>query len=147
MTSSAKLNVTWREMKETLIQVRNSMFQQLILESPSCLNSKKELNWYFLKYSSGQKGSRKWKLLKMFFLYLIHSDFGIGSTLVQFSDCGYQSGKVMVALFPQWSKPSLTLGQVNWSPVTSHCSRRCHDTNRNRLDGSWKEEANEIKSV
>lgn len=55
--------------------------------------------------------------------------------------------KVTVVIFSEWSWPSLTLGQVSWSPVTSHCSRRCHDTNRNRLDGSWekKEEESRMK--
>lgn len=51
---------------------------------------------------------------------------------------GYQSAKVTVAISSY--RPSLTLGQVSWSPVISHCSRRCHDTNLNRLEGSWQKQ-------
>lgn len=54
---------------------------------------------------------------------------------------------ITVQRLHQQSTPSLTLGQLSWSPVTSHCSRRCHDENRNWLDGSWKEEENKMNDV
>lgn len=44
------------EMKETLIQVKNSMFQQLILKFPSCLNSNK--SWIEIFWETPQKSHR-----------------------------------------------------------------------------------------
>lgn len=115
-------------MKETVIQVTNTKSKQ---------KDKLKFSEEKQKEATEQQRMKTVQKGEVFYhrTFLCHISSLLTATAATYM-FDYHSANVTVVMFSKWSRPSLTLGQVSWSPVTSHCSRRCHDTNRNRLDGS-----------